>query len=423
MTDTATPSETATPCADVPSRWPATLGALRYRNYRLWFVGQGISLMGTWMQLVAQGWLVYELTGSELALGTVSFFGSLPTLFLILPGGAIADRIPRRTLLLLTQAAMTVQALLMALLAATGALQVWHIAVLAAVMGVANAFDSPARLALTVDMVEDRRDLANAVALNSSLFNMARIVGPAIGGLLLAGLGAAWCFAINGLTFLAVLIALWHMTFPPRQANAPEPMAAQIRAGLHYVAHHEAVRTIIILISVACLFGFGYSTLLPAYAADVLRVGEAGLGTLNAAAGLGALVGSLMIASLGSFARKGQVLLAGSILFPIAIIGFALSRSFALSAGMLAVLAFAFVTEMAMAQTLLQAIVPDALRGRVMSVFAFSFFGTAPFAALFAGAVAQGWGIPAGVGLGGAITLVLSILLLLAVPRLVRVEA
>jgi MFS family permease len=423
MTSASTPSDTAARRSEAPSRWPAAFGALRYRNYRLWFIGQGISLMGTWMQWVAQGWLVYELTGSELALGAVSFFSSLPTLLLMLPAGAVADRMSRRTLLLAAQAVMTVQALVMALLAAMGVLRVWHIAVLGAVVGVANAFDAPARLALTVDMIEDRRDLANAVALNSSLFNMARVVGPAVGGLLLAGLGAAWCFALNGLSFLAVLIALWRMSFPPVQAAAPDPMLAQIRAGLHYVAHHEAVRTIIGLVTVACLFGFGYSTLIPAYTADVLHVGETGLGTLNAVAGVGALVGSLMVTSLGSSARKGQVLVAASILFPVSILMFALSRSFALSAAVLAVLGFAFVMQSAMSQTLLQTIVPDALRGRVMSVFSLAFFGTAPFASLLAGAVAQAWGIPLGVALGGGITLALSLLLILAVPSLVHVEA
>jgi MFS family permease len=409
---------------EAPSRWPATFAALRYPNYRLWFIGQGISLMGTWMQWVAQGWLVYELTGSELALGTISFFGSLPTLFLMLPAGAIADRVSRRTLLLATQTVMTVQALAMALLAATGALRVWHVAVLAAVLGLANSFDAPARLALTVDMVEDRRDLANAVALNSSLFNMARIVGPAVGGFLLAGLGATWCFALNGLSFLAVLIALWRMSFPPLQpASYPAPMAVQIKAGLSYVVHHEAVRIIIALVSVSSLFGFGYATLMPAYAADVLHVGETGLGTLNAVVGVGALVGSLMAASLGRFPRKGLVLMVGSVLFPVAILVFALSDSFALSAVTLAVLGFAFVTQTAMAQTLVQCIVPNALRGRVLSVFSFAFFGTAPFASLFAGAVAQAWGIPAGVGIGGGITLAFSLLVLFAVPSLARLEA
>jgi len=407
----------------MPSRWPAAFAALRHPNFRLWFIGQGISLMGTWMQWVAQGWLVYELTGSELALGTVSFFGNLPTLFLMLPAGAIADRISRRTLLLATQAVMTVQALAMALLAAIGVLRVWHIAALSAVLGLANSFDAPARLALTVDMVEDRRDLTNAVALNSSLFNMARIVGPAVGGFLLAGLGAAWCFALNGLSFLAVLVALWLMRFPEVVPDQhPEPLAVQIKAGLSYIVHGTEARAILAMIAMACLFGFGYSTLMPAYAADVLHVGETGLGTLNAVAGVGALVGSLMVALMGSLRGKGQVFLAGSILFPLAILFFALSRSFALSAIALALLGFAFVVQNAMAQCLLQHIVPDALRGRVMSLFAFSFFGTAPFASLFAGAVAQARGIPAGIGIGGGITLFFCVLVAVAVPSLAHLE-
>jgi len=417
------PSDTTYSSLDADSRWPAAMAALRYRNYRLWFVGQGISLMGTWMQWVAQGWLVYELTRSEMALGTISFFGSLPSLFLMLPAGAIADRISRRTLLLATQTVMTLQALLMAFLAGIGALQVWHIAVLSAVMGVANAFDAPARLALTVDMVEDRRDLTNAVALNSSLFNMARIVGPAVGGVVLASVGATWCFALNGLSFLAVLIALWRMRFPPlRQAAEPDPMAQQITAGLSYVLHHEVLRTILALVSVSCLFGFGYTTLMPAYAAEVLHVGETGLGTLNAVAGAGALIGSLMVASLGPFPHKGLVLMAGSVLFPVAILLFALSDSFLLSSVMLAVLGFAFVTQAAISQTLMQSIVPDALRGRVMSVFSLTFFGTAPFASLFAGAMAQARGIPAGIGIGGGITLAFALWVLFAVPALVRLR-
>ena len=255
-------------------RWPNTFAALRHRNYRLWFFGQTVSLMGTWMQSVAQGWLVYVLTGSELALGVISFLGALPTLFLMLPAGAIADRVSKRSLLLLTQTVMTVQAFVLASLAETNTLRMWHVGLLSFVLGVANSFDAPARLALTVEMVEDRRDLMNAIALNSAMFNMARVVGPALGGVLLASLGAAWCFALNGLSFLAVLIALWLMRFPAvQQTLQSEPLAAQVKAGLSHVLHHVEVRTMIALIGVASLFGFSYSILMPAYAADVLHVG------------------------------------------------------------------------------------------------------------------------------------------------------
>ena len=405
-------------------RWPNTFAALRHRNYRLWFFGQTVSLMGTWMQSVAQGWLVYVLTGSELTLGVISFLGALPTLFLMLPAGAIADRVSKRSLLLLTQTVMTVQAFVLASLAETNTLRMWHVGLLSFVLGVANSFDAPARLALTVEMVEDRRDLMNAIALNSAMFNMARVVGPALGGVLLASLGAAWCFALNGLSFLAVLIALWLMRFPAvQQTLQSEPLAAQVKAGLSHVLHHVEVRTMIALIGVASLFGFSYSILMPAYAADVLHVGEAGLGTLNAAVGVGALVGSLVVASLASFRRKGLLLTIGSLLFPAALLLFTFSRSFLFSLACLVVIGFAFVSEHATINTLIQSIVPDSLRGRVMAVFSLSFFGTAPFAALQAGAVAQALGPAAGVAIGAGMTLAFSLAVLSAVPSLRRLEA
>ena len=208
--------------------------------------------MGTWMQSVAQGWLVYELTGSKLALGTISFAGSIPTLFLLLPAGAVADRITRRRLMMMTQSAMMVLAFILALLAATRTLQVWHIAVLAFMLGVANSFDAPARQSLAVEMVEDRRDLQNAIALNSTMFNLARVVGPAIGGFVLAELGATWCFALNGLSFVAVLIALLGMRLPDAvNASRTERLTAQIGTGLRYVWGHAEVRAIIALVGIS----------------------------------------------------------------------------------------------------------------------------------------------------------------------------
>ena len=236
-------------------RLPTTFTALRYPNYRRWFIGQSLSLMGTWMQSVAQGWLVYEITGSKLALGTIAFVGSLPTLFLMLPAGVLADRVSRRKLMLMTQTVMMLCAFFLAALAGARLLQVWHIAALAFLGGVANSFDAPARLALAVEMVEDRRDLQNAIALNSSMFNLARIIGPAIGGLVLAGLGAAWCFALNGLSFVAVLIALLGMRLPAtvRPPNK-ERMAAQIVTGLRYIWSHKAVRALMALVGVSSFF-------------------------------------------------------------------------------------------------------------------------------------------------------------------------
>lgn len=399
-----------------------TFAALRYRNYRLWFFGQTISLMGTWMQTVAQGWLVYALTGSKLALGTISFFGNLPTLFLMLPAGALADRVSRRTLLLATQTVMTIQAFALAALAATGKLQVWHIGLLATVLGIANSFDAPARQAMTVDMVDDRRDLLNAIALNSSIFNMARIVGPAVGGVILATLGAAWCFALNGVTFFAVIVALWLMHIPRvERTHHSEPLITQIKAGLGYIRHHVEILAMISWIGVASLFGLAYSIMMPAYAADVLRVGETGLGILNAAAGVGALAGSLLVASLGTFRYKGWLVTAGSFLFPLSILLFTTLRSFPLALGCLIIIGLTFVITSATINTLIQSLVPDTLRGRVMAAFTLSFFGTTPFSGLLAGGLAQAFGAVVSVAIGAGITLAFALFIFFAVPSLRRI--
>ena len=260
-------------------RIPATFASLRYPNYRKWFVGQVLSLMGTWMQSVAQGWLVYQMTGSKFALGTIAFIGTLPTVFLMLPGGVVADRLPKRKLLIVTQTSMMVFAFALAALAWTGTLQVWQIGVLAFLLGVANSFDVPARLAIVPELVDDREDMHNAIALNAMMFNMARVIGPAIGGLVLAAAGAAWCFALNAASFLAVLIALLLLVLPKDVGHpSRRRVASDIREGYSFVAHHPVVRPIIILIGAAGLFGFSYAVLLPAYASDVLHVDEAGYG-------------------------------------------------------------------------------------------------------------------------------------------------
>jgi MFS family permease len=393
---------------------PVTFSALRYPNFRRWFIGQALSLMGSWMQWVAQGWVVYELTGSKLALGTISFNGSVPTLFLMLPAGAVADRIPKRRLMLITQSAMMVLALALAALAATGLLQVWHIAVLAFCSGIANSFDAPARQSLAVEMVEDRRDLQNAVALNSTMFNLARIVGPAIGGYVLAFLGSAWCFALNGLSFVAVLVALAGMRLPGVvQASRSEHLLKQVNVGLRYVWDTALVRSLIALVGVSSLFGFFYSVLMPVFAAEVLAVGEAGLGALNAAVGAGALVGSLTVASLTRSRHKSVLLYIGSLIFPVALIVFAFSRSFSASLACLVVVGFGFISQGATANTLVQSIVPDELRGRVMSVYSLVFFGTAPFSSLLAGSLAQAFGPTAAVLTGAVVTLACALFLLM----------
>ncbi len=401
-----------------------TFAALRHHNYRLWFVGQMFSLMGTWMQSVAQGWMVYDLTGSKFLLGLITFCGSVPTMFLMIPAGALADRLPKRRILLVTQTVMMLQAVILATLALTGVLQVWHVAVLAFCLGVANSFDAPTRQALAVEMVEDRADLMSAIAMNSLMFNVARIVGPAVGGILLALLGPAWCFYLNALSFLAVLIALLRMRFstdkPTLQA---EPLGTQVLAGLRYIRGHVLVRTIIALVGFSSLFGFFHTVLLPAFAADTLQVGEAGLGYLQTTIGAGAICGSLTVAALGRSRYKGMILTAGSVVFPIAAIIFAHARSFPLALAGLAVAGFGFVTQNASSNTLVQSIVPDALRGRVMGVYTLMFFGTSPLGSLMAGSLAQGLSPSWAVTIGSGLTLLFAVVLACAVPALRRPDA
>ena len=407
----------------LPSRWPDTFASFQYPNYRKWFAGQSLSLMGTWMQSVAQGWVVYELTGSKLALGTITFAGSIPTLFLLLPAGALADRMSKRRLLVITQIAMMLLAFALALLTATKLLQVWQVAVVAFCLGIANSFDAPARQALVVDLVEDRHNLQNAIALNSTMFYLARVVGPAVGGLILAAVGAAWCFGLNGLSFLAVIIALLSLRLndAARQPHSVR-MMPQIAAGLRYVWGNKAVRAIMAMIGVSTLFGFSYSVLMPAFAVDVLQVGEAGLGMLNAAIGVGALIAALTVASLSHSRYKVWQLAAGSLLFPLALIGFALSRSFPVSLAFLVLVGFAFISQNATSNALVQSIVPDELRGRVMSVYSLLFFGTMPFGSLLAGGIAQAFSPTLAVVTGAVVTLAFTLFVFIAVPSVRRLE-
>jgi MFS family permease len=402
-------------------RGAVTFAALRHRNYRLWFVGQMISLMGTWMQSVAQQWLIYDLTDSKFALGAISFAASAPTLFLMIPAGALADRVPKRRILLITQTAMLLQAAILATLAVTGVLQVWHVGVLAFCLGIANSFDAPTRQSLAVEMVEDREDLTSAIAMNSMMFNVARIVGPSVGGIVLALLGPAWCFYLNALSFLAVLAALLFMRFPTTPpVLRTEPLTAQIGAGLRYIRGNVLVRTIIALVGMSNLFGFFYAILLPAFAADVLGVGASGLGWLQTAIGLGAVAGSLVVVTFTRSRYKGIVLIVGSLLFPVSAIVFAHSRLFPLSLCCLALAGFGFVAQNATSNTLVQTYVPDHLRGRVMGVYTLMLFGTTPFCSLMAGTLAQVLNPTWAVTIGSSITLLFAVTVALAVPALRR---
>ena len=325
---------------------------------------------------------------------------------------------PKRRLLLFTQSFMMTLALILAVDVILGTVQWWHVGILAFLLGTANSFDAPARQAFVVEMV-GRSDLMNAIALNSALFNSARIIGPALAGVTLAVLGTAWCFALNALSFLAVLVGLALMRVQPYVgAVSTESPFVQIREGVTYIWRHPYVRTLIALVAVSNMFALGYMALLPALAQDVLHVGTVGFGFMTTAIGVGALAGALSIASLGDYQRKGLLLTAGNLLFPVMVIALSLSRSYHLTMGFLVVAGLGFMTQNATANTLVQTTVPDALRGRVMSVYMMVFQGFFPIGALIAGAVAERFGVPAGAAFGGVIALAYGLFLHWRVPQL-----
>ncbi len=399
-----------------------TFAALKYRNYRLWFIGQLSSLVGTWMQTAAQGFLVFQLTNSPTYLGVVGFVSGIPSWIFMLYAGVVADRISRQTLLVITQTSMMILAFILAALTFAGWVQPWHIVVLAFLLGVANAFDAPARQSFVLEMVE-REDLGNAVALNATMFQSATVVGPAVAGITYALFGPAWCFTINGISFLAVIAALLMMRIPPMVARAQVTSAwHDLTEGLRYIFAHSVIRTIIVLISVTSLFGLGYSTLFPDWAVVVLGGDATTNGWLQSARGAGSLIGALMIASLGRFKFKGKLLTTGSFVFPLALILFALIRSLPLSLLVLLIVGWGFMVFNNMANILVQTHVEDEFRGRVMGVYTLNFGGFSPVGALLAGAVATGVGAPMAVITGATITLGFAALIWWLVPRLRALE-
>ncbi len=396
-----------------------TFASLRYPNYRLWFVGQLASLVGTWMQSTAQGFLVYELTHSPAYLGVVAFAAGIPSWLFTLYGGVVSDRVPRRTVLLLTQTAMMILALILAGLAFTHLVQPWHIVVLAFLLGVANAFDAPARQSFVLEMV-DREDLSNAIALNSTMFNSATVVGPAVGGLTYAAIGPAWCFLINAISFIAVIVALARMKLAP-QPSRPHSAGgalAELRRGLGYVRHEPTVRMLIGIAGFVSVFGMGYVALMPAWAVSVLGGDSATNGWMQSARGLGSLVSALMIASLGRFRWKGRLLSAGIITLPVVLILFSFVRSTPIALLLLVVAGWAFMALFNMLNALIQSTVPDELRGRVLSIYSLSFFGLMPIGSLITGQVATWVSEPFTVLASGVLLTLFALWVWIRVPQI-----
>ena len=395
------------------------LRALRHRNFQLFFGGQLISLIGTWMQNVALAWLVYRLTGSPLLLGTVGFAGQIPVFILAPAGGLVADRYNRHRIVIATQASALVLALVLAGLTLAGSVRVWHIILLASLLGAVNAFDIPARQAFIVQMV-GREDLMNAIALNSSMFNGARVVGPAVAGLVVAAVGEGWCFLANGVSYIAVIVALLAMKGGRRApAESDERRAVDhIAEGFRYVWHTTPVRALLLLLGLVSVVGTPYTVLMPIFAGQILHGGARGLGLLMGATGVGALLGALTLAMRSGLRGLGRMAAAASAGFGASLILFSSSRRFWLSAALLVPVGYSLMLQMAASNTLIQSMVPDRLRGRVMSLYSMMFMGMAPLGALFAGTVAGVLGAPRTVAIGGVVCLVGSALFAWRLPAL-----
>jgi MFS family permease len=368
-----------------------------------------VSLIGTWTQVIARSWLVYQLaanTGQQgFWLGMVGVASSVPVLVLSLYAGVISDRVSKWRIIVTTQAASMILALILAALTFTGVVQIWHVLAISVLLGVVNAFDAPSRQAFVVEMV-GKDDLVNAVALNSTVFNAARVLGPSIAGILLAVVGPAVCFLINGLSYIAVLIGLLMMHLPAFQPT-PQTESAwrKLKEGLGYIRGDAVVLALLVLVGVNSFFGMTYSTLAPIFADNVLHAGESGYGLLMGAAGIGALIGALNLAvqSGRSEVRRGRLILSGGAVFSVALAGFALSGNFLLSLVMLAGVGWSMISLNATTNTVIQTSTPDHLRGRVMSVYALLFLGIAPAGSLLAGFLTDLWGAPAALFLNAVI--------------------
>jgi MFS family permease len=396
---------------------PTPLRALRSRNYRLFVSGQLVSLIGTWMQSVAQYWLIYRFTGSAALLGLIGFASQFPVFVLAPAGGVVADRAHRQHVLIATQSSMMVLALVLAALTLSGRVQPWHVFVLGVLLGITNAFDIPARQAFLVEMVP-RDDIVNAVALNSSMLNGARIIGPAIAGIVVAAVGEGWCFLLNAISYVAVIGALLLMHVRPRvDVHAPVSAWASVVEGFTYSWHTRSVRALLLLLGVVSVMGMPYTVLMPIIADRILHGGPHAYGLLLSASGVGALAGAALLTMRRHIDGLRLWVAISAVSFGVVLIAFSFSRALWLSTLLLVPAGFFMMIEMASSNTLIQSTVPDRLRGRVMAVYSMMFMGMAPIGALGAGMLAAPLGAPATVALGGAICIAGGLTFGLALPR------
>ncbi len=412
------PAQTATATR---SRFQDVTRSLRYRNFQLFFSGQLISLIGTWMDNIAEAWLVYRLTGSSLLLGTVAFAGQFPV-FLFGPlGGLIADRGNRRKIIIATQTISMILAFILAFLTLSRRITVNEVILLAILMGMVNAVDIPTRQSFLVEMV-GREDLMNAIALNSSMFNGARIIGPAIAGILVAGIGEGWCFFANAVSYIAVIAGLLLMRVPHRPKEHHASPLEHLIEGFRYVRHTAPIRAVLTLLGVVSLVALPYSVLMPIFAAGILHGNARTLGLLMGATGVGALTGALVLASRTQVQGLGRVIAVACGSFGVCLILFSQSRWIFLSVLLLVPAGFSMMTQMASSNTLIQAMVPDRLRGRIMAIYSMMLMGMAPIGALLAGAMAEHIGAPWTLAFGGACAIAGAIVFWRYLPK-IRVEA
>ena len=362
-----------------------------------------ISLIGTWIQIVAESWLVFQLTNSPFLLGVVGFLGSIPIFLLSLFGGVAADRINKRKILLFTQTGFMVLAFILAFLTQFKLITAGQIMLIALLNGIIMAFDAPSRQAVVVELV-GKEHLLNAIALNSAAFNSSRLIGPALAGILIAAIGMSGCFYINGISFLAVIIALLLIRVSNNVKNEDNPEVLKaLREGLRFIKNNRLILILISVVGITSLFGISYTLFMPVFARDILKVGIRGLGWLMSAAGIGALAAALILAKLYRLKYKGRFLIISSLIFSFSLILFSLSRSYLFSLFTLVLIGWSSVTAISLVNTMLQTLVPDNFRGRVMSAFMFTFAGLMPFGNLIAGSIAQAWGVSLAVAMGGVI--------------------
>ena len=378
--------------------------ALKYRNFRLFFVGQGLSLIGTWIQQIAMGWLVYRLTNSPLLLGVVGFAGQIPTFILSPFTGVMADRWNKRRILIITQALSMVQAFILAVLTLTGNVAIWHIIVLSIFLGCINSLDIPARQSFIVEMIEEKKNLSNGIALNSFMFNGARLIGPSIAGILIAVVGEGICFLINGISFFAVILSLLAMKIKKHEKSKEDSdIMVRLKEGFSYAFGFIPIRFILMLLSIISLTGMSYAVLMPVFARDVLKGGPHTFGILVSSAGVGSLIATVYLASRKSVLGLNRMIPLSAFVFAIGLMAFSLSQSLLLSSVLLAITGFGIMTNMAASNIILQTVVDDDKRGRVMSFYTMAFMGMAPIGSLLAGVMASRIGAVNTLMIGGVV--------------------